>query len=237
VAATSHGRPARRPSSRGRRRRRETKRRARLLRLQAKLARHRGRRIRRRIAWKHRAWWDRWPLELGTLERDLPPEYRHFARGRIGKSLVYQGNVELDGIGIQRQITIIFPNRPSLYAPYVMTDGPRPARHRWPGFRPTHLCLWYAHDPKEMRWTLDDGLARLIDLARVHLIRELWLLSTGTWPAPEHHQPPNHPLSKHKMDLARTRRRCWCGRGRYTHCHGAISASDELAVLGISPVP
>ena len=233
MAATSHGRPARRPSSGGRRRRRETKRRARLLRLQAKLARHRGRRIRRRIAWKHRAWWDRWPLELGTLERGLPPEYEHFTRGRIGKSLVYQGSVELDGIGIQRQLTIIFPNRPSQYPPYVMSDGPRPARHRWPAYRPTHLCLWYANDPDGMRWTLDNGLAQLIDLARVHLIRELstvdrHLARTGAPPAAE-------PSAQQAQDGAGARRRrCWCGRGRYEHCHGSIPATDELAVLGLS---
>ena len=196
--------------------------------------RHRARRLRRRIGWKHRPWWERWPHELLKLEHDLPPEYHHFTRGRIGNALVYRGDVELDGIGVSRRIAIVFPRRPSIYAPYVMTDGPRPRRHRWSGFRPTHLCLWYAFDPKAMRWTLDNGLIRLIDLVRVHLIRELWFMSTGTWPAPEHHQPPNRPRTKRKEDLARERRTCWCGSGRYLHCHGSGSAADELDTLGIT---
>jgi hypothetical protein len=196
--------------------------------------RHRARRLRRRIAWSRAPWWERWPHELLRLEYDLPPEYGHFTCTRLGDALVYRGKIELDGLGITRKIAIVVPRRPSIYSPYVMADGPRPTRHRWNDFRPTRLCLWYARDPKGMRWTLEDGLVRLIDLARVHLIRELWFMSTGTWPAPEHHQPPNRRGTDHKDALTRERRRCWCGRGRYAGCHGAVAPEDELVALGIA---
>ena len=86
-----------------------------------------------------------------------------------------------------------------------------------------------------MRWRLQDGLAVLIDLARVHLVRETWWRETGRWDGPEVHRDPNP-----KVDMSRTakkrheRRKCWCGSGhRYTSCHGSIRAEQELAILGL----
>lgn len=175
-------------------------------------------------------------IEHAALERHgLPEEYAEFERVRIGKALVYRGEVELDPIGARRRIAVIFPGPPSTTPPVIIASGPRRSRHRFHTYRPTSLCLWYAKDHPAMRWRLQDGLAVLIDLARVHLVREAWWRETGRWDGPEVHRDPNP-----KVDMSPTakkrheRRKCWCGSGhRYTSCHGSIPAEQELAILGL----
>src|SRR4051794_18750929 len=100
--------------------RRKHERRARLLRLQAK----RSRRVMRAVAWRSRGWWQKWPLELLALEKEIPAEYACFERGVIGDALVYRCSVHLDTIGIERRLVIIFPGPPSRIAPIVMDSGP-----------------------------------------------------------------------------------------------------------------
>jgi hypothetical protein len=172
---------------------------------------------------------------LVALERGLPEEYAHFEKAQIGNALVYRGEVELETIGAQRRLAIIFNGPPSCTPPIVMADGPRTMRHRFPTFRPTALCLWYARDHRTMRWRLEDGLANLIDLARVHLVREAWFRETRIWSGPEVHRDPNKtpigPMAKKRYE----RRKCWCGSGlRYTTCHGSILEESELALLGLA---
>lgn len=93
-----------------------------------------------------------------------------------------------------------------------------------------------------MRWTLRDGLASLIDLTRVHLVKEAWWRATTQWSEYEKHtQPPRGDEQRprdpkpSRVDRVRLeRRRCWCGRGRYASCHRAVDAEAELAALGLA---
>jgi hypothetical protein len=202
-----------------------------------------ARRLGRRFGPLHRGrhslrpWWQTHHLEFVTLESNgLPEEYEGFERVRIGRALVYRGEVELDPLDVRRRLAVIFPGPPSRVSPIVMASGPRRSRHRFTRtFRPTSLCIWYAPDHPELRWHLQDGLALLIDLARVHLIREAWWRETRHWDGPEVHRDPNPNLSVSRTArLRHERRKCWCGTGhRYTGCHGAMSNDDELVLLGL----
>jgi hypothetical protein len=220
----------------GRRGRKNSARRIRYLRLQA---RRLGRRFRygRRAA-SLRLWWEERRLEFGTLEHDLPPEYEHIERVQIGSALVYRGEIDLDPLGVRRRLTLIFPGPPSTTRPIVMASGPTRSRHRFRTFRPTSLCLWYAPDHRELKWRLEDGLTGLIDLARRHLVQEAWWRETGTWDGPEVHREPT-PNSGGAVARKRLERvRCWCGSGRaYRACHGAIPPELELQLLGLTDEP
>jgi hypothetical protein len=169
------------------------------------------------------------------LESGLPEEYSTFEKAQIGNALVYRGEVELEAIGARRRLAIIFNGPPSRTSPIVMADGPRTMRHRFATYRPSALCLWYAKDHPTMRWRLEDGLANLIDLARVHLVREAWFRETGIWSGPEVHRDPNKRPIGLTAKKRYERRKCWCGRGaRYTGCHGLIPQAEELALLGLA---
>jgi hypothetical protein len=122
--------------------------------------------------------------------------------------------------------------------PIVMADGPRESRHRFGWSRPTSLCLWFARDRPELRWNPKDGLIGLIDLARLHLIKEAWWRATGSWPGLEHHPFPGSNEKRQVSSRSSERRRkllirerCWCGSGRYSGCHEAISQGEELSAL------
>ena len=181
-------------------------------------------------------------MEFHALTAGLPPYYWDFEAIRIGKALVFRGAVEVDGAG-QRRVAIIFPGRPSRVRPIVMVDGPRRSRHRFYWSRPTSLCLYYARDPENMQWTLKHRLHILIDLIRLHLVKEAYWRATNEWPAPEVHVGPrdtergtggSRPRSLSPgRQLRLERQPCWCGRGRYASCHGAIPAEQELRQLGL----
>jgi hypothetical protein len=196
----------------------------------------------RAAAWRARRWWERWPLERVALERAIPPEYSHFERRVVGKALVYNGTVQLDTIGIDRTLALIFPGRPSRIAPIVMADGPTKSRHRFYWSRPSSLCLWYSGDPASMRWTIRDGLGALIDLSRIHLVKETYWRVTGTWSEHERHGEPPRGNEQRARDLTptrvdrvrRERQPCWCGSRRYSTCHGALDTHEELEALGLS---
>jgi hypothetical protein len=194
------------------------------------------------VRWAARPWWERWPIELAVLEAGVPPWYNGFERVAIGPALVYRGEVEVDTVGTRR-IAIIFPGRPSRVSPIVVADGPRRSRHRYLWPRMTSLCLWYPRDPEANRWTVNDRLAALIDLVRAHLVKESYWRTHGIWPAPEVHASVKDPDEASRRTgsawigrsrrLRAARRRCWCGSARYSACHGALPAEQELTALGI----
>lgn len=197
----------------------------------------RGRRKRR---WRPTHWWRQSRLELGALESGLRNAYPNFVKWRVGKALLYGGEVSLDTLGRVRRVVVILPNHPGRTRPIVMADGPRRSRHRFYWSLPSSLCLWYSRDHQSLRWTLKEGLVGLIDLARLHLIKEAWWRETDQWPGLEyHHEPPagdeRHPSRRSASgDLLRLRRQpCWCGAGRYDTCHGTIPEEDELELLGL----
>ena len=204
---------------------------------QGRLARRARRSRLRRARWRRAPWWHKHPLQFAALHRNLPPEYVHFRRWRVGNAVLFSGAVEVPETEITRRVTLIFNRLPSAATPIVVADGPTASRHRYTWLRPTALCMWYPRDPPVMRWRLQEGITGLIDRARVHLLREAWWRSTGRWPAPDIHRPPNprSRKSSHRELLTSQRRQCWCGRRRYAECHGAINATQELAELGLAP--
>jgi hypothetical protein len=67
-------------------------------------------------------------------------------------------------------------------------DGDRRSLHRNPPYDDgvqgvsATLCLYFPGDPHERRWTVEDGLVRLFDLARRHLACEHVWRETDKWP-------------------------------------------------------
>jgi hypothetical protein len=124
----------------------------------------------------------------------------------------------------------------------VRRGAPTRTRHRFYWARPSSLCLWFAGDRPSMRWTLRDGLPSLIDLSRVHLVKESWWRVTSDWsgcekrrePPRGDEQRPRNPKPRPIDALRISRRRCWCGRGRYRGCQGGIDAKLELDQLGLT---
>ena len=174
------------------------------------------------------------------LEAGMPPEYQHLERVAIGRALVYRGEVSLDPLPNTRRVAIVFNGSPSRSRPVVMADGPRTRRHRFTAYRPLGLCLWYAHDDPAMQWRLEHGLVALIDITRLHLLREARFRQTGRWRGPEVHlddsDAPTNRAYRRALDRDGPRVKCWCGsRRRYIRCHGAVAEQRELATLGLLP--
>lgn len=225
------------------RRRKKLKRQTRHLRIYAKRAKRRIRARDSRRAWQAQLWWEQFPLELELLMRGMDA-YPDFTAARIGRALVFLGEVELDTLQRTRRLVVIFAGRPSRVRPMVMCDGPTRSRHRFYWSRPSSLCLYYGPDHESLRWKLQDGLVSLVDLSRIHLIKEAWWRVTGEWEGYEVHRrspsgteqkprPPKDGGWQPAEKVRRARAKCWCGTGRYVRCHGAIPAEQELEVLGI----
>lgn len=68
--------------------------------------------------------------------------------------------------------------------PTILADGPTDSPHRFPSFDRRRLCIWHPHDPREERWTFDEGLLPLLGLIRLHLFREAWWRETDDWLGP-----------------------------------------------------
>ncbi len=226
---------ATRTPARGRRKRRWRARRRPRTRREQAFRRSRRRRVRPRQIY----WWRHSRIEVGALEKGLLNAYPNFTKWRVGKALLYGGEVRLDTLGRLRRVVIILPDSPGRTRPIVMADGPRRSRHRFYWSRPSSLCLWYSRDHKSLRWTPKEGIVGLIDLARLHLIKESWWRETNQWPGLEYHQEPpsgdeRRPSrrSTSSESLRLRRQQCWCGDGRYDSCHGAIPERDELKLLG-----
>lgn len=92
-------------------------------------------------------------------------------------------------------VEVRFEARP-LYDTYGLSPQDYPRVFADPGFASPHrmpddsLCLFYPGDPPERRWTADDGLLALLNLAGDHLFFETYWRHTGghqggKWLAPE----------------------------------------------------
>jgi hypothetical protein len=186
-------------------------------------------------------WWHLAPWEWTGLRRSLPPEYEHLRWHRAGKAIVITGDVEIPTLNKMRRIAIIFRGRPSREPVIVMAHGPTASRHRYRWARPTSLCIWFPSDPHAQRWTYDKGLAMLVDLIRMHLLREMWWRTTQRWDAPEVHDEPTGTERQLQRRVARVKCRtrkvheCWCSRRPYSACHGAMGEAEELDWLGLLP--
>ena len=120
-----------------------------------------------------------------TFEGSVKKAYPLIGEGRPGFRLNKEYQYKLP-LGIdpfqQRVVTITFPKTSYPKSPKVIVDGPVDSPHR---YSEGHLCLWYPGDEKTARWTHSDGLVVLIDLIRLHLIREAWWRESGEWAGPE----------------------------------------------------
>lgn len=99
--------------------------------------------------------------------------------------------------GIYRLVAV-FPERPEDRRAVVVAhtpdtgsrprmlclDGPIVRAHR---YDERELCLYYPPDPPERRWSLDQGLLGLFDMARIHVLAEHSLLMNPQlgWPLSE----------------------------------------------------
>lgn len=126
-----------------------------------------------------------------------------------------------DGPWPLRRLVALFLGHPANCDPFMLSlDGPKSSKHR-NGLkdRSIELCLYYSRDPAERRWKASDGLPRLFDLGRRHLLCEhIWRSRGGRdrdWPiedAPHGYAPPakSNPslaLPPELPQLERVRRR------------------------------
>lgn len=80
------------------------------------------------------------------------------------RRLTYDVKIDVPVYDEQRNLRITL--KPSVLArPIVTIDGPICLRHR---FAEHSLCMWWAEDPEENRWTTDDGLLALVGHATDH---------------------------------------------------------------------
>jgi hypothetical protein len=132
--------------------------------------------------------------------------------------LVYQALA--DGPFGRYRLAAVFPVPPDVRDPQVLClDGPRgvwASKHRNGG---PVLCLYYKDDPSERRWGEPDGLVRLFDLARQHVVAEHIWRKMGRWPIEEapHGEtapaPPDPSLALPPLRQPRRNDQCPCGSG------------------------
>lgn len=158
-----------------------------------------------------------WKLEHRSMEMDetierLPwrtlrqnPDLRRYV-AELGVPtwdlLAYQAMAE-GAYGLVR-VAALFPFSPFAgHHPEVFAlDGDRRSKHRNPPWDngeeavSAHLCLYYRRDPSERRWTVDDELIRLFDLARKHLDAEHIWRETDKWPMDDAEHGPARPARR-----------------------------------------
>jgi hypothetical protein len=187
---------------------------------------------------KYARWWEWLPARLVALEgaslredrtiRRLPPDeiegnpdlWAFSAACEIepGDLLVYIAHAE-GGFGRFR-LAAIFLVPPDMAPPHVYClDGPRGSEASEHRIGEVELCLYFKNDPAERRWTHQDGLRRLFDLARRHVTGEHICRRTGSWPIEEaphgETEPAPHDPSVALPPLRKPGRNepCTCGSG------------------------
>ena len=188
---------------------------------------------------KYTRWWDWLPARVTALEgwslredrtiRRLTPEeiernpdLRDFAAAcevEPGDLLVYLALAE-GGFGRYR-LAAVFVAPPDISPPHVFClDGPRGSEASEHRMGEAELCLYYKDDPPERRWTHQDGLVRLFDMARRHVTGEYISRTKGSWPMEEAPHGETDPApSDASLALPPVRKPgrnelCPCGSGR-----------------------
>jgi len=124
---------------------------------------------------------------LEGRSRDYFPGLRSdIARIEGKRGLCYYVTVELRHYD-SRCVRILFAADRSPDSPLILIDGPTTSPHRYPDFGRKRLCIWHPDDPRESRWTQEDGLVSLLALIKLHLFREAWWRDTGCgeWLGPQ----------------------------------------------------
>lgn len=119
------------------------------------------------------------------------------------------------------RLAAVFPLPPEVQEPAVLClDGPRGAAASQHRNGEVELCLYYTRDPDERRWKAKDGLLRLIDLARRHVVGEYIYRTKGAWPIKEaphgdtEPAPPDPSLALPLLKPPGRNEPCRCGSGR-----------------------
>ena len=159
---------------------------------------------------------------LGAEEVDRNPDLRRLAAERLGvepEDLLVYGALA-DGPFGRYRLAAVFPLPPGAQDPYVFClDGPRGVLASPHRNGEAELCLYYKRDPSERRWGEDNGLLRLLDLARQHVTAEYVWRATGRWPIDEapHGEtepaPPDPSLAVSPLRPPRRNDPCPCGSG------------------------
>lgn len=132
--------------------------------------------------------------------------YRSFADGPFGRY----------------RVAALFLLAPERVDPRVLClDGPRGIEASEHRNGPVELCLYFKDDPPERRWRRRDGLLRLFDLARRHLVGEYLWRKDEVWPIEEapHGDAAMPAPAEPALELAPLRRPgrndpCSCGSNR-----------------------
>jgi len=162
--------------------------------------------------WWTRDWSTVWALERHAqqvdpsiqrlpfpLRRNNPDLRKYLEREQVPVTDFLGYLAPAEGPWTERRIVVLFHRDPRSQDPFVLClDGPKDSKHRnGPRGESIELCLYYTRDPDERRWKLSDGLPRLFDLARKHVLAEhLWRLNgrkDTDWPiedAPHGHTRP-----------------------------------------------
>jgi hypothetical protein len=127
-----------------------------------------------------------------------------------------------DGPFGRYRVAALFLLPPERVDPRVLClDGPRGMEASEHRNGPVELCLYFKDDPPERRWRARDGLLRLFDLARRHLVGEYLWREERTWPIEEAPHgdaampaPPDPVLELAPLVRPGRNQPCSCGSGR-----------------------
>jgi hypothetical protein len=126
--------------------------------------------------------------ELTPDQMDQIPRLRNYVIEKLGVGVddVLAYMAPATGTFGHFRLVGLFPLPPGRMDPILICiDGPtgkEASEHR---IGDLALCLYYPQDPPERRWKPSDGLLRLFDLGRRHLLGEDIYRKTGRWPIEE----------------------------------------------------
>ena len=163
-------------------------------------------------------------VRLTADEIEANADLRSYVTGDISPADVLGYRALSDGPFGRYRVAALFLLPPEQMDPRVLClDGPRGIEASEHRNGPAELCLYFKDDPPERRWRPRDGLLRLFDLARRHLVGEYLWRENGrkTWPIEE--APHGNAATPAQADpalelppLQRPGRNdpCSCGSGR-----------------------
>jgi hypothetical protein len=132
---------------------------------------------------RRRATWGDDIAQRLRFEREARQRGLRFTAKHVGhpRRLTYRLMIHTPVYDTPRKVTITLP--PATAAqPSVRIDGPVCMRHR---FGDSSLCMWWAKDPREQRWGVEDGLYALVEQAKEHAYCEARCRNGEDWPKPE----------------------------------------------------
>jgi hypothetical protein len=161
-------------------------------------------------------------VRLTADEIEANADLRSYITADITPADVLAYRAFADGPFGRYRVAALFLVPPERVDPCVLClDGPRGMEASEHRNGSVELCLYFKDDPPERRWRPRDGLLRLFDLARRHLVGEYLWRKDGVWPIEEapHGNAATPAPAEPPLQLAPVRRPgrnepCSCGSGR-----------------------